>query len=447
MKRKRQAYNINVTFKFKVLRWIESDGDQFLRKHATLADNLKDILHQQKDFNSFYQEAMAYTSKGDTLIKEISKAATDVKDESAVTIATELKPAVDDFASSMDTLKERVDLAAKCYTLLDQSYEWALEAMKHAVSLRSDGCLSVDELDGLLTSLSEYLEAHPPIADEIFEEMQSIASRLGNEKLSGQCSIAKSRCAETLHLLRVRHTTLRKAREQMGLERNRASPVVRNSFCASNERSRTENLSDDTVVLRRRDSVRGAQWDNLAHSPIDNLLSVLRRRSYAGKPSTPMYSPMAAAFKENSRDMNLSEYEEYLFSEGLITEDMSDRIVAFLPKGLSDSTLKGSRESVRSSVDNIPGIKLDDTSLDNTSCGSKSPMPTNLCAAPEGFPQTSSSMSLSPSASFLDNSELALRLGCSFQRPSTMRKSHSLVAPSSQHADNRWMTCSTESLP
>jgi hypothetical protein len=41
-----------------VLKWIENDGEGFLRRHATLADNLKDILLQQKDFNAFYQEAV-----------------------------------------------------------------------------------------------------------------------------------------------------------------------------------------------------------------------------------------------------------------------------------------------------------------------------------------------------------------------------------------------------
>jgi hypothetical protein len=45
----------------------------------------------------------------------------------------------------------------------------------------------------------------------------------------------------------------------------------------------------------------------------------------------------------------VKEYEEFLLSEGLITDDMSERIVASLPKCLSDSTMRGSRESLRSS--------------------------------------------------------------------------------------------------
>jgi len=42
-------------------------------------------------------------------------------------------------------------------------------------------------------------------------------------------------------------------------------------------------------------------------------------------------------------------------SEGLITDDMSERIVASLPKCLSDSTMRGSRESLslRGSCDSV----------------------------------------------------------------------------------------------
>ena len=47
------------------------------------------------------------------------------------------------------------------------------------------------------------------------------------------------------------------------------------------------------------------------------------------------------------------EYEEYLLGEGLITDDMSERIVTSLPKCLSDSTMRSSRESLRSSHDSV----------------------------------------------------------------------------------------------
>ena len=94
-------------------------------------------------------------------------------------------------------------------------------------------------------------------------------------------------------------------------------------------------------------------------SPVGPSLDyVARRRSYAGKPSAPVYSPTAAAFKEHLQGVNLREHEAQLLYDGLITEDMSDRIVANLPKGLSDySHLRGgggggggggSRESLRS---------------------------------------------------------------------------------------------------
>ena len=78
-------------------------------------------------------------------------------------------------------------------------------------------------------------------------------------------------------------------------------------------------------------------------------LAMLRRRSYAGNASSPLYSSTAAAFKDKD-----SHVEEYLFGDGLITADMSDRVVASLPKGLStDSRLRASRESLRGSCENL----------------------------------------------------------------------------------------------
>ena len=44
-----------------------------------------------------------------------------------------------------------------------------------------------------------------------------------------------------------------------------------------------------------------------------------------------------------------------MLNEGLITDNMSDRIVTSLPKCLSDSTMRGSRESLRSSYDSLRG--------------------------------------------------------------------------------------------
>ena len=151
---------------------------------------------------------------------------------------------------------------------------------------------------------------------------------------------AHSRCLETDHLLRVRQSSLRKAKHQLDLE-HRSRPNSIHGIGISSLGS-PHYMVDSPL------------WESSnCSSAVGPPSSALRRRSYAGKPSSPVYSPAAAAFKEHLRDMNLSEYEEYLFNEGLITEDMSDRIVANLPKGLSNSTLRGSRESLRGSQDNL----------------------------------------------------------------------------------------------
>jgi len=58
-------------------------------------------------------------------------------------------------------------------------------------------------------------------------------------------------------------------------------------------------------------------------------------------------------------------YEEQLLSEGLITDNMSQRVVTSLPKCLSDSTMRGSRESLRSSRDSLPGSSTDSLQRDS----------------------------------------------------------------------------------
>ncbi len=283
----------------------------------------------------------------------------------------------------------------KITSFLRQSYEWALEATTYVSSLKAGKNVGPSELLSLETSLDLYLQEHPPVPAETFELMLDIAKKLDNDKLYEQCSIARTRCIETDHLLQERRRTLRQAREKLQAEEEEraaaeAAAMVRETEsvavgcdmavggdtvpCCSSQSGPSVTSSSSS---HSSDSGRGA---HPASSPISppypgsdhpqkpyhhrrtfsngfvedtSALGMSRRRSYAGKPSTPIYSPMAAAFKENMKDMNLYEYEEYLFNEGLITEDMSDRIVAFLPKGLSDSTLRGSRESLRGSVENL----------------------------------------------------------------------------------------------
>lgn len=93
----------------------------------------------------------------------------------------------------------------------------------------------------------------------------------------------------------------------------------------------------------------------------------VRRRSYAGKSSGTIYGPSRHSLTGLEKDADLQAYVELLFQEGLITDDMSERVVASLPKGLSDSTMRGSRESLRESRESLVAAAMSSESLPTSS--------------------------------------------------------------------------------
>lgn len=226
------------------------------------------------------------------------------------------------------------------YSLLLQAYEWALDAMKHVAGMKMDSTSSPEEVEKLMTSLSVYLKEHPPITTETFNIMTELSETVENEKLQDQCKVAQSRCRETAHLLKVRLSTLHQAREQLENEQHRR----RSSYNLSCGATYYPSIEDNEPF-----------WQRQTSTPLGLPNISVRRRSYSGKPSAPLYSPGVAAFRDTVKETDLSEIEEYLFNEGLITEDMSNRIVACLPKGLSDTTLRSSRESLRGSRESLRG--------------------------------------------------------------------------------------------
>ncbi|XP_059140665.1 uncharacterized protein LOC131928602 isoform X2 [Physella acuta] len=205
----------------KVIDWLSQDGDSILQRHAVTADNLRAVRHQQKEFEKFYYSSMSYIEKGNDLLEEASmlsqcgnfSEATGYKD-----LAKTLKRQLQTFTGQLEEARERIEGTAKCYHLLDKSYEWALEAMKYVSSMKMEHSTSSDGLDKLLKSFTIYLSQHPPISEDSFTSMLEAAQRLRNDKLLEQCRVAKARCQETHQLLLLRQTTLRRARNQMEVE-------------------------------------------------------------------------------------------------------------------------------------------------------------------------------------------------------------------------------------
>lgn len=233
-----------------------------------------------------------------------------------------------------------------------------MEAIKYVASMKVESSVSPHDLERLIDRLGLYLAEHPPFCSSTFDMMLDLASKLQNERLLEQCKLAQSRCQETEQLLHLRLATLRRAKELATSEQQKKQVTFSEEVKSQNNNNKKGPPLQVTLrpkpVLQRLDEEE-CQWDYSSNTPIPLSIPgvVLRRRSYAGRASAPIYSPTAAAFKDHTRDVNLLNYQELLFSEGLITEDMSDRIVTSLPKALSDSTMRSSRESLRGSRESL----------------------------------------------------------------------------------------------
>ncbi|XP_055890827.1 uncharacterized protein LOC106076280 isoform X3 [Biomphalaria glabrata] len=257
----------------KVIEWLSQDGGTILQRHSVTADNLKAVRHQQKDFEKFYFSAMSYIEKGHDLLEEASmlsqcgnfSEATGYKD-----LAKTLKRQLQTFTVQLEEARERIEGTAKCYQLLDKSYEWALEAMKYVSSMKMEHTATAEGLDKLLRSLNIYLSEHPPVEEDSFSNMTEAAQNLKNEKLLEQSRVAKARCQEIYQLLQLRQTTLRRARNQLEVEqalkedgkesREMPVPVSTSALDVSKDYSDHERSSYSTTssvfspLYSRRDS-------------------------------------------------------------------------------------------------------------------------------------------------------------------------------------------------
>lgn len=101
-------------------------------------------------------------------------------------LARSLKQHLRGFGSRLEDTRERLEDTSRCFLLLDRAYEWALEATRVVGDRRAQ----------------QFLMARPPLPQEHFTEMVSLAEKLGNESLIEQCRVARGRCAEALELTR-----------------------------------------------------------------------------------------------------------------------------------------------------------------------------------------------------------------------------------------------------
>ena len=102
-----------------------------------------------------------------------------------------------------------------------QAYDWAVESMKFVSGMNMDDCLTEEGVERLSNSLTSFIKEHKIIDKRVFDDVAVKARNLGNKKLMEQCRIARSRCEETKQVLKVRETTIVRAREEIEAQRAR----------------------------------------------------------------------------------------------------------------------------------------------------------------------------------------------------------------------------------
>lgn len=154
-----------------------------------------------------------HLEKGGSLLQEASSAGD--TEASVRELAGALHLHLTQFTERLHHTRDRLEDTARCYHLLDKAYEWALAAMKVVGRVKGEGLASPEQVGAAARTLTAHLEEHPPIPEDTFTTMTTLASRLNNHTLLQQCKMAQVRCQETCDLLRRRQAALQKAKRQM----------------------------------------------------------------------------------------------------------------------------------------------------------------------------------------------------------------------------------------
>ncbi|XP_067142628.1 uncharacterized protein [Centruroides vittatus] len=376
-----------------VLTWLCRKGEEMLSKHQAVADSLGGIKDQEEEFEKFYFVAMTQIEKGNDLLEEAAmmgiEALAEAPNVSPETpneskngnigvheLTTSLKNHLNSFTDRLEDTRERLEDTAKCYHLLDKTYEWALETMRFVSHMTMDNLTNPEVLNELIKHLQDYMDDHPVIPEETFQEMTDIALKLENERLVDQCKTAHTRCQETVELIQTRLTTLQKVKHQL-------------------ESESCQQLWDEdeapTPRTSRSKSHPGTLWvPHLSSTPFhpNSLVQPFcQRRSSLATMVSQSYSSSIGSYtsfpsnyylivdhKDNHQiDYYLPDKEQQIFSHGLITDDLTTQgPVASIPRTLlearsirtgASSTLSS---NTKSNISNSCSSKTN--SLDSETC-------------------------------------------------------------------------------
>jgi hypothetical protein len=275
--------------------------------------------------------------------------------------------------------------------------------MKHVTIIKVDNTPTAQQVSRLLASANLYARNNPPITATKFDEMLRLARKVLNEKLYDQCKLARSRCEDTEKLMQLRLTTLQKAKEQ--LEKDERSKK-RESFSRKAKKERRRRESSENGRDRSKSPSPGFRSKSpsmpiapLAELELDDLNinenqsddeymtqhlkgtstpvsfpTQMRRRSYAGCASAPMYSSSAPPNNYSylsSRPSKLGNLDENLFREEMITSDFSDHVTTSIPNGLTSNKMRSSRGSLTGSQDSLHSSKSSLSGSQDSLCGSQ----------------------------------------------------------------------------
>lgn len=273
-------------------------------------------------------------------------------DVSMQELAFSLRQHLGTFSEKLEVTRERLEDTAKCYHLMDKTYEWALEAMRFVSRMGISSTQSAEGLVLQIRSLQEYLEDHPSITEEVFTEMTELATRLGNEKLVEQCKIAKIRCQETVDLIETRQATLLKAKQQTEVDSLRG-PLWENEGTTPTSRT-TRSLSQPTNMWTPPGASTPFPLTGLGHHRRRSASNALTPTPQQYGSPSGSYTSFPSSYYSTAKDTYhldsfMQEKEEQLLQHGLITEDLTAQgPVASISRSVLDSRVSH-REGISSS--------------------------------------------------------------------------------------------------
>lgn len=218
----------------------------------------------------------------------------------------------------------------------------------------------MSDVEAVLHNMDAFVVEHPAPSPHSFTELAETSERLDNSRLREQCICVTARCQEAQQLLDVHRLSLTRERDCASVEKSIIADLQPLTVCDSGTvPSGCIPASATCDIAARRLSSPVCSPPNVSVSPRNSLLVrdpmhgpmiardselivggsplwmsnvVLRRRSYGGSAasSLPGYYG-SAAYRQQCSENAL---EEQLFRDGLITEDMSHRVVTSLPRGV-----------------------------------------------------------------------------------------------------------------